>query len=443
MKKHRTQIILFTLFIYFIIYLTSTILESQFWGNLLSPIGALLAFGIVFSTYYKSNFPKNIKFTWLFFSLSFLSWAIADILWAINTIVLDKDPTLNSLIAAFYIGTNIFLLAALIIYAFRNLKKFNAILLFLNSTFLSVLTLYLLWILFLNENQYSLKIISDDSWITTLTIILNVAAIIGATIWYYSLHNGKLPLYLHLTWLSTLLFFATDLFWYYLNITERYVPNSIIDSIFIIAFLGISVGAILRRNTTGKEKPHNIRYSKKSIKNTTIYLLCYLILIIVLKGFMLIEVFHFFLAIIVYISLSIYIISAIKEHNVNLELEKRINERTVELVKKNKLLDILSKQDSVTNLFNRRYFIQKLETEIVNTSPNKTLALLFIDLDRFKTINDIYGHDVGDLVLIEIAKRLQINKDKNSFLARFGGDEFIIAFHANYVIRKWKKLLNK
>ena len=64
-------------------------------------------------------------------------------------------------------------------------------------------------------------------------------------------------------------------------------------------------------------------------------------------------------------------------------------------------------------------------------SSNK-ITVLYIDFDRFKSINDTYGHDVGDEVLIEISKRLAITNNKDNILARLGGDEFVLMISGNY-----------
>ena len=73
--------------------------------------------------------------------------------------------------------------------------------------------------------------------------------------------------------------------------------------------------------------------------------------------------------------------------------------------------------------------MQLLNIIIAGASTNNNqLALLLIDLDGFKQINDNHGHDVGDKVLIEVANRMQATMRKEDVLIRFGGDEFIIAF---------------
>ena len=83
--------------------------------------------------------------------------------------------------------------------------------------------------------------------------------------------------------------------------------------------------------------------------------------------------------------------------------------------------------DSLTSLPNRNLFLQKLEHEIRSCNrSNLSLALLYIDLDRFKDVNDSLGHDMGDLLLIEISSRLKQTIREIDTVSRLSGDEFTI-----------------
>ncbi|MFN5222517.1 MAG: putative bifunctional diguanylate cyclase/phosphodiesterase, partial [Cyanobacteriota bacterium] len=83
--------------------------------------------------------------------------------------------------------------------------------------------------------------------------------------------------------------------------------------------------------------------------------------------------------------------------------------------------------DPLTQLPNRRYFIEQLELESErHRELGKSFAILFVDVDRFKSINDTYGHAVGDGALVAVATRLRSLLRSGDFLARYGGDEFVI-----------------
>jgi diguanylate cyclase (GGDEF)-like protein/PAS domain S-box-containing protein len=87
----------------------------------------------------------------------------------------------------------------------------------------------------------------------------------------------------------------------------------------------------------------------------------------------------------------------------------------------------LALHDPLTGLPNRTYFSQCLKIEMEKANLSKLLLSVFaLDIDHFKEINDTYGHDIGDEVLKEFAKRVKRAIRKNDFLARIGGDEFVI-----------------
>ncbi|MGB5336871.1 MAG: EAL domain-containing protein [Woeseiaceae bacterium] len=83
--------------------------------------------------------------------------------------------------------------------------------------------------------------------------------------------------------------------------------------------------------------------------------------------------------------------------------------------------------DELTGLANRSLFMEQL-TRAIGRSQRKTapLAVLFIDLDRFKSVNDTLGHDMGDALLCQVAERLQKNVRVGDFCGRWGGDEFLV-----------------
>lgn len=83
--------------------------------------------------------------------------------------------------------------------------------------------------------------------------------------------------------------------------------------------------------------------------------------------------------------------------------------------------------DPLTNLANRRLLLEFLEKKLSNFKRyNLYGAILYIDLDEFKIINDQNGHDVGDAILIEVAQRLQKFVRKDDIVSRLGGDEFVV-----------------
>ena len=87
----------------------------------------------------------------------------------------------------------------------------------------------------------------------------------------------------------------------------------------------------------------------------------------------------------------------------------------------------LGYQDGLTDAYNRRYFDEHLKREIDRSQRNKTdLVCLFIDIDFFKKINDNYGHQVGDIVLVKLVELMRDQVRSSDIVARYGGEEFAI-----------------
>ncbi len=118
-----------------------------------------------------------------------------------------------------------------------------------------------------------------------------------------------------------------------------------------------------------------------------------------------------------------------------------------------KELKYLAYHDKLTGLKNRDGFYEQLDQlllDIPRSSEQKLTALLFLDLDNFKLVNDSLGHDVGDAVLQEVADRIKTSLRKSDFVFRLGGDEFTIIirhlnreFEASKVAEKLIKNISK
>jgi diguanylate cyclase (GGDEF)-like protein len=100
------------------------------------------------------------------------------------------------------------------------------------------------------------------------------------------------------------------------------------------------------------------------------------------------------------------------------------------LERANESLRAASLHDPLTRLPNRAYLFEHLEKVVAECAlTNRRAGLAFIDTDRFKEINDTYGHATGDRVLIELAERLRGSIRQSDFIARVGGDEFVVVLN--------------
>ena len=107
-------------------------------------------------------------------------------------------------------------------------------------------------------------------------------------------------------------------------------------------------------------------------------------------------------------------------------LECRVSERTAELEKAKDQLQRQATEDALTGINNRNGLRQFFSRMKKHGPENETVAIMLIDLDDFKPVNDRYGHGAGDELLQEISARLQATVNDNDTVGRMGGDEFVV-----------------
>ncbi|MEN9867754.1 MAG: hypothetical protein RL748_3344, partial [Pseudomonadota bacterium] len=112
---------------------------------------------------------------------------------------------------------------------------------------------------------------------------------------------------------------------------------------------------------------------------------------------------------------------------INATLEQLVEARTAELKEKNLLLERLSVTDKLTGLYNRMKLDQILEQQITHSQRyGSHFALILLDIDKFKLVNDQHGHQVGDRVLCAIAEILNQCSRASDVVGRWGGEEFLL-----------------
>jgi diguanylate cyclase (GGDEF)-like protein len=116
----------------------------------------------------------------------------------------------------------------------------------------------------------------------------------------------------------------------------------------------------------------------------------------------------------------------------NQSLQQRVDEATAELRMANAKLEQLAQQDHLTQLANRRHFEETMTSLASRRQGDpQTVCLLLLDIDRFKEINDRYGHAAGDAVLTQIAEILRLSLRHTDLAARYAGDEFVVMLRAD------------
>lgn len=133
--------------------------------------------------------------------------------------------------------------------------------------------------------------------------------------------------------------------------------------------------------------------------------------------------------------------SRYRDRRENERLERAVAERSAELARANRELQEASLCDPLTGVRNRRFFQSMIGADAsqavrayrgteVYGRDHRDLLFFMVDIDHFKNVNDEYGHDAGDRVLVQIAQRLTRLVRESDFLIRWGGEEFLVVFRA-------------
>ena len=263
-----------------------------------------------------------------------------------------------------------------------------------------------------------------------LTISTMVAIVLSSTMKHF-------PIAFKVMIAGVLLYIGSDFMYFFELNYDVYMPNQTLDFTYLMSLvLMISAGLIEIYNPAkGSEDVILNSPPKKDFSKKFHFIFIIPIFLVWYSGYNLTVLIFYFAILGLRLILS-YNLKVIRnntlfeaEKTLNIKLESIIEERTKQLVESNKRLDMLAKKDDLTGLFNRRYFLEYFQLQInayENQHLNKEMVLFYIDLDYFKTINDTYGHDTGDLILIEIAKRFNNISCEDTLVARMGGDEFTI-----------------
>lgn len=261
--------------------------------------------------------------------------------------------------------------------------------------------------------------------------------IIGSSIisWFVSVRSGKIPAFFITLAIGLFLFSFVDMLYYYADYNRLYIPNSLLDFFYILSFFLIALGALLKTYKSGASFDVSGVTNIGAARRWIFLLLFPLVMLLVTavgiipvspSGADYIEVgvpILFYWAASKYVQISLEKETKLKKSNEI--LEKRVAEKASEL-------SALVNQDMLTSLYNRHYFMLCLDDTLKNMGKNELVAILLIDVDRFKTINNTFGHDVGDKILIDLSRRLTKWNNCGAVIARLGGDEFAVMVIGEY-----------
>ncbi len=427
MKKVLTVVLIAILYLS---YFGATVVKSNFFGNILSPIVTFIAAYYVFKGFYMEEKNKTLKTSGLFLALSILNWAVCDVMWAVEAIILKINPEQVSAIVSGYLLTNVLLLCSLIIGGYHQFKKWNATQVLIDTVAITICTMTLVWVIFFNTDMQNAILMKSD-WIFMICVFVDFLIFIWVASWFLSIRKGKIPLYLRVTAGSYILYIVFDIIYYYEYFYSLYEPNSLLDAAYVIAFGVAAIGSIIKIKTQHKIERTEFMNSGRNKKG--LLLLTAPIILILFKGVQLEYLLLMLIVITFYYIHSNHVQTNIlkeellkNEKQLNLRLESKVQERTKELN------DLINK-DVVTGLHSRRYFLQQIDNNINNLKKDENIILFYIDLNKYKMLKTMFGNYIGEEVLVEIGKRLKeyVYREED-ILASFGEDVFVFAKEGSY-----------
>ncbi|AHM57510.1 signaling protein YkoW (plasmid) [Peptoclostridium acidaminophilum DSM 3953] len=413
---------------------------------------------------YACRHVKHNKAYWLMMMLSVLFFFLGDAVWVYHEVLMRQEIPEWSTSYIFYSLNSLFLMLSTIILAFKEKGKWDSLQLLMDSITVLCIFTYISWLLFFKGILPSLKIMSASEWRTVISVMLDFIALSGFLILTVSRSDSIFPRRVYFLLLSGIaIFCVADAVYYHQVLRDSYMSSNIVDLFWYISVLLIGASGYYMQHMEkgGVHHVHIADAEMAAVKDHTWIMLIPLGVIFITnyRDFKTIAFFsglvllHHLMTRHIKISaqnakllvhqkelnnslkvrmeetnqLNEQLCEKIREiHHLNENLELMIAERTYELKAKNAKLDILANCDPLTCLPNRRNFLRSLDSYLSRAEVSKErFALLFIDIDRFKEINDTYGHSVGDKVLVQASKRMSMSLRSGDFIARHGGDEFI------------------
>lgn len=388
----------------------------------------------------------------IFLASGIFVFGCSEAVWVILDRVFHLDPVLILPLSYLYVVPNLCFAFAFIIYSLINLHLWHPIQFAVDLIAVSIINIKFIFILFFDASFFGHIELDPLNFSMYLNIALDTIVITMLVTIYISSRSTKVDFCSKLIAIAMVMYSTADFLYVHQVLNNTYAPNGLIDLIYIGALLLLATGVKI---SYLRFKPEQIVKSELKLINEGPIWAAWWILImptlsIVLHGIHLQDLLEYALIIIAYLIASLYIQNNIvnerllSERTVNNEkLLARIDERTKALQSINEELTFITQHDALTGLYNRNHFLDLVDKSIALNGPNHPMFLILVDIDRFKMINDLYGQDLGDVVLKRTAERLNGFCNGLSYSARLGSDEFAILCYGNMDLNQIQPKLNQ
>jgi len=241
MAKSPSRFILVVIAAY-VCYAVMAALQIFFWADLLAPVCNFLAAAMVFHALLTSK-NKQFRLNSIFAGTAILTWALADALWFVYSHFLGVDPNDIAIVNILNFCTNVCLVAAMLLYAYFRLRKWDTVQLILDGLVFAISILWLIWSLMYNKSFGRVAALLDYSVMHTLSVGMDLFLIVVISIWCLSIRKGSTPAFLRILVISVFAYAAVDLLYYHLYANNLYVPDSLVDILYLgtLVLLAVSI----------------------------------------------------------------------------------------------------------------------------------------------------------------------------------------------------------
>lgn len=401
---------------------------------------------------------KRLSHAWLLIALSQLAFMLGDVLWFVYESVLFIEP-FPSLADVFYLLCYPLLLVGIFMIPTDKTSKMDGAKKWLDALIVLSAAMMVFWITMINPLTVDLK--ENTFIIQFLTLAYPAGDIMlfaALLILLYKNPKGRLQnAYLFLS-LSILFQIVTDILFSVQSLTDSYVSGGWVDIGWVFGYLLMGVAGLVHAKTQDireveQEKPA-VRLSDscdiEEIRDRLPYIFiffCYTFLFFTIEDQNIVS-YQFLILMIGVITAAVLLrqyLVITENKKLNTELKQAINQvrqKSLNLqtmnndlrheIKERKRIEeqlaFDALHDPLTKLPNRTLFLDRLNhaIELSKRNSHYSYAVLFLDLDQFKAVNDCKGHSAGDCLLIDFVERVQQCIRKSDTFARLGGDEFTI-----------------
>lgn len=432
MQKSYTIKILCLQTIAFFAYLICTYINLDILQETLSSICIAVSAGILINAYNEIEKSILSRTSWLMFFVGYVFWIVGDILSLVYKLQ-GSDPHNAFPVIMAYVGTSAFFVIGIISFTLTYYKKWNGILLFLDMFVSLILTFILACQFYLCIKSVEIWTISPSDLLALVSLILDTFIIVNAMDWHLYIKIDDMPSYLRITAGGFLLYSLTDIFNNYMKLNGRSSAAALISALYMISFIAIAAGSFLRMQNSDHKLQQVESIDNFNIVRKFMVMLLYPIAALIMNEF----IFNSYLLnemigyTVVFVCYFVARLCAYKYMEAQRLFEKEAelrssiqNEASIQMQELSRLVN----EDSVTELYNRRFFLEKLNNEIEKRKQSEVVFVMMINVSRFKAINDIYGHYVGDMVLKQIGDRIKEWNTIGATIARYGEDKFTLFY---------------